>query len=214
MITAVRDSGGRGPGTWREEYRANQSAKRQIEQEQWEQEKRWREEDRAARQKAIAKNVTDLAVHNKNMRAATGVSYLTLTCHEDTWTFMAVRAFGQWRPAWTQSTRTLLYGVSHAPTISEAERFTVDSNLPEGRIKKVRNGMQEVLLSGHNLTQLLSTLHEGAKEDDVAASARCGRLYNKLAEFVALLDPEAEAGQTTGIQLRIDDSVDAAHVKK
>ncbi|MGY4906261.1 hypothetical protein [Streptomyces sp. 900116325] len=103
----------------------------------------------------------------------------------------------------------------YAPNIIEAERFTVDPNLPEGRIKKVtRNGMQEVLLSGHNLTQLLSTLHEGSKEDDVAASARCGRLYNKLAEFVALLDPDAEAGQTTGIRLRIDDSVDAEHVKK
>ncbi|WP_329166937.1 hypothetical protein OHB49_42685 (plasmid) [Streptomyces sp. NBC_01717] len=152
------------------------------------------------------------------MRAVTGVSYLTLTCHEDTWTFMAVRAFGQWKPAWTQSTEALL-GVPYCPDIIEARRFTVDPNLPEGRIKKVsegltRSGMQEVLLSGHNLTQLLSTLHEGAKEDDVAASARCGRLYNKLAEFVALLDPDAEAGQTTGIRLRIDDSVDAAHVKR
>ncbi|MFF8914263.1 hypothetical protein ACF08M_13310 [Streptomyces sp. NPDC015032] len=36
--------------TWREEYRANQAVKRQIELEQWEQDKRWREEDRAARQ--------------------------------------------------------------------------------------------------------------------------------------------------------------------
>lgn len=204
--------------TWREEYRANQSAKRQIEQEQWEQEMRWREEDRAARQKAIATNTTDLAAHNQNMRAATSVSYLTLTCHEDTWTFMAIRAFGQWKPSWTQSTEALI-GVPHGPNIIEAQRFTVDPNLPQGRIKKVsagptRSGMQEVLLSGHNLTQLLSTLHEGAKEDDIAASARCGRLYNKLAEFVALLDPDAEAGQTTGIRLRIDDSVDAAHVKK
>lgn len=39
--------------TWREEYRAHQAVKRQIQLERWEQEKRWREEGRAARQKAI-----------------------------------------------------------------------------------------------------------------------------------------------------------------
>ncbi|MYX18384.1 hypothetical protein GTY67_34105 [Streptomyces sp. SID8374] len=82
--------------TWREEYRANQAARRRIELEQWEQEKRWREEDRAARQKAVAENAVDLAVHNANVKAAASVSYLTLVCHEDTWTFMATRAFGQW----------------------------------------------------------------------------------------------------------------------
>ncbi|MGW2112674.1 hypothetical protein [Streptomyces sp. NPDC001948] len=206
--------------TWREEYRANQAAKRQIALEQWEQEKRWREEDRAARQKAIAKNSADLAVHNENVRAATGVSYLTLVCHEDTWTFMAIRAFGQWKPEWTQSTRPVtILNIANAPSSIEASRFAVDPNLPEGRIKKVtsgtaKNGMQQVILSGHNLAQLLAALHEGSKEEDVAVSARCGRLYSKLVEFVDLIDPDAEAGQTTGVTYRIDDSLDAAHVKK
>ncbi|WP_327188277.1 hypothetical protein [Streptomyces sp. NBC_01334] len=93
----------------------------------------------------------------------------------------------------------------------------MDPNLPEGRIRKIstgtgRNGLQQVLLSGHNLTQLLSAMYEGAKEDDVAASARCSRLYKKLAEFVELVDPDAEAGRTTGVTFRIDDSIDAAHV--
>ncbi|MFJ4343343.1 hypothetical protein [Streptomyces sp. NPDC088915] len=204
--------------TWREEYRANQAMKRQIELEQWEQEKRWREEDRAARQKVLAENAVGLEEHNDNIRAATGVSYLTLVCHEDTWTFMAVRAFGQWKPVWTQSTQGL-YTASHAPSILEVGRFTVDPNLPEGRIRKVanglaRSGMQEVILSGHNLAQLMKALHEGVQEDDVAASARCSRLYNKLVEFVDLLDPGAESGQTTGVRYSIDDSVDAAHVKK
>ncbi|MFF9638727.1 hypothetical protein ACF1D2_29635 [Streptomyces bacillaris] len=203
---------------WREEYRANQAARRRIELEQWEQEKRWREEDRAARQKAIAENAVELAVHNANVKAAASVSYLTLVCHEDTWTLMATRAFGQWKPEWTQSVKPPLTA-SWAPTWAEQTNFTVDPNLPEGRIKKLpsgtaRTGMQQVLLSGHNLTQLLSSLHEGAKEEDVAASARCSRLYNKLVEFVNLIDPDAEAGQTTGVTYRIDDSLDAAHVKR
>ncbi|MEU9273218.1 hypothetical protein AB0E04_48875 [Streptomyces sp. NPDC048251] len=206
--------------TWREEYRATQALKRKIELERWEQEKRWREEDRAARQQVIAENAPALAAHNEHMKTATGVSYLTLVCHEDTWTFMAIRAFGQWKPAWTQSTMAASIGAINAPNWSEGDQFAVDPNLPEGRIKKLgpmsgrasRNGLQEVLLSGHNLTQLLSAMYEGTKEDDAAASARCSRLYNKLVEFVELVDPETEAGQTTGVTFRIDDSVDAARV--
>ncbi|WP_415962080.1 hypothetical protein [Streptomyces sp. 021-4] len=204
--------------TWREEYRANQAAKRQVELEQWEQEKRWREEDRAARQKASAENSADLAVHNENVKAAAGVSYLTLVCHEDTWTFMARLAFGQWKPTWTQSTHAYME-MTTSPGYLEDEKFTVNPNLPEGRIKKLstgstHNGMQQVLLSGHNLVQLLAALHEGSKTEDVAASARCSRLYGKLVEFVNLIDPDAEAGQTTGVTYRIDDSLDAAHVKR
>ncbi|MFF1691707.1 hypothetical protein [Streptomyces sp. NPDC058254] len=200
--------------TWREEYRAGQATKRKIALEQWEQEKSWREEDRATRQKAIAENAPALAEHNEHVRTAAGVSYLTLVCHEDTWTFMAVRAFGQWKPAWTQSVKPSITAM-WAPTWGEQDAFAVDPNLPEGRIKKIgsgseRNGLQQILLSGHNLTQLLSALREGTKEDDVAASARCSRLYNKLVEFVDMVDPDAEAGQTTGVQFRIDDSVDAA----
>ncbi|MFF3843458.1 hypothetical protein [Streptomyces sp. NPDC001930] len=202
---------------WREEYRANQAMKRQIELEQWEQEKGWREEDRAARQKVIAENTADLEEHNENIRAAMGVSYLTLVCHEDTWTFTAGRAFGIWKPDWITSTPSSpLTNIPGRPTSTEALKFTVHPNLPEGRIKKVTplRGMQEVLLSGHNLAQLLGALHEGTKEDDVVASARCNRLYNKLVEFVDLVDPGAESGQTTGVRYRIDDSVDSAHVKK
>ncbi|AXK33484.1 hypothetical protein DVA86_13310 [Streptomyces armeniacus] len=203
---------------WREEYRANQAMKRQIKLDEWEQEKRWREEDRTARQKAIMENTTALATHNENLKAAAGVSYLTLVCHEDTWTFMATRAFGQWQPAWTQSTYGGPLYVRYAPNSAEVRAFAVDPNLPDGRIKKisdgkVRHGMQEVILSGHNLTQLLGALHDEADEDNVADSARCGRLYNKLAEFVDLIDPDAVAGQTTGVKFRIDDSVDAAHVQ-
>ncbi|MCX4581224.1 hypothetical protein OHB41_50670 [Streptomyces sp. NBC_01571] len=203
---------------WREEYRANQAVKRQIELERWQQEKQWREDDRAARLKIAADNAPALAEHNGHMKTAAGVSYLTLICHEDTWTFMAQRAFGQWEPAWTQSTKpTSMAQIHEAPGSVDSTRFTVDPNLPPGRIRKLgaasgRSGLQEVLLSGHNLTQLLGVLYEGIKEDDAAASARCSRLYNKLADFVELVDPDAEAGQTTGVSFRIDDSLDAAHV--
>ncbi|MEU6460167.1 hypothetical protein [Streptomyces sp. NPDC047065] len=202
--------------TWREQYRASQELKRQIEREQWEQEKQWREEDRAARQKALAENAVDLAAHNENLKAATGVSYLTLACHEDTWSFMAARAFGIWLPSWTQSTWASSLGATYGPNGQEAQAFTVDPNLPKGRIKKVggQAGMQEILLSGHNLVQLLNALREGTAEDDVAVSARCGRLYGKLAEFVHLVDPTAPAGKTTGIRYQIDDSVDSGHVTK
>ncbi|MCK2145295.1 hypothetical protein MWG58_31210 (plasmid) [Streptomyces sp. WAC00276] len=206
--------------TWREEYRANQAAKRRIEQEEWEQEKRWREEDRAARLKAVAENAVDPAEHNQNLKAATGVSYLTLVCHEDTWTFMAIRAFGQWKPEWTQSTPHEMHDAGGgSPNYLDSSRFTVDPNLLKGRIKKLptgtnKAGMQQITLSGHNLTQLLASLHQGAKEEDIADSARCGRLYGKLVEFLDLLDPDAEAGQTTGITFQIDDSVDASHLRQ
>ncbi|WP_052489862.1 hypothetical protein [Streptomyces sp. 150FB] len=188
--------------------------------EQWEQEKRWREEDRAARQQAVADNTLALASHNEHLRTATGVSYLTLVCHEDTWTFMAARAFGQWKPVWTQSTRpSSILEMLYAPERQESTRFTSDPNLPPGRIKKLgtvsdRAGLQQVLLSGLNLTQLLGALHEGTKENDTATSARCSRLYSKLVEFVELVNPDAEAGQTTGVTFRIDDSVDATHVSR
>lgn len=216
---AFSDDQGRGMlKSWREEYRANQELKRRIELERWEQEKKWREEDRAARQRTLEENAVDLDAHNENLKAATGVSYLTLVCHEDAWTFMAALAFGVWKPAWTQSTRIVSISAPYGPNYQDQTEFTVDPNLPEGRIKKHSSllnetGMQDVVLSGHNLTQLLNALRDGIATDDVAFSARCVRLYNKLAEFVHLIDPDAPAGMTTGIKYQIDDSVDANHVQ-
>ncbi|MFD5098934.1 hypothetical protein [Streptomyces albidochromogenes] len=191
--------------TWRAEFRAGQELKRRIELERWEQEKRWGEEDRAARQKALQDNAVDLSEHNATLKTAAAVSYLTLVCHEDTWTFMATEAYGIWKPQWTQSDPG---GPYFCPDYSQASKFTASPNLPRRRITKEDNGMQTVLLSGHNLVRLLDVLREGSAADDVVRSARCVRLYNKLAEFVALVDPDAPAGQTTGVEFRIDDSVD------
>lgn len=122
--------------TWRSEFRAGQELKRRIALERWEQEKRWREEDRAARQKALQDNVVNLAEHNANLKTAAGVSYLTLVCHEDTWTFMATEAYGIWKPQWTQSEPGVAY---FCPDWSEAGKFTASPNLPPRRITQQDN---------------------------------------------------------------------------
>ncbi|MGW6836305.1 hypothetical protein ACWGCI_23265, partial [Streptomyces sp. NPDC054949] len=200
--------------TWREQYQANQEMKRRIELERWEQEKRWREEDRAAKRKVLQDNAVFLSEHNEHLKVAAGISYLTLVCHEDTWTFVATVAFGIWRPAWVTSVRNAI-GIASAPRWDDVTNFTVDPNLPDGRITKLvleKDGMQKVVLSGHNLVRILDTLREGSAAEDIVQSARCVRLYNRFAEFVGLVDPDVPAGQTTGVEFRIDDSLDAAAV--
>ncbi|WP_063775157.1 hypothetical protein [Streptacidiphilus anmyonensis] len=191
----------------REQYVANQEQQRQIAREKWEQEKRWQQEDRDAALAAIATNAVGLDEHNTALKLATGVSYLTLVCHEDTWTFVATHAFGWWKPTWTKSTfdSTDYHGPNTASIY--AKGFTVNPNLSSGRIKKSENGMQTVTLSGHNLVRILETLRSGTAGPDLVSSARCRSLYSKFATFVAMVDPEAPAGQTTGVRFLIDDSV-------
>ncbi|WP_329460758.1 hypothetical protein [Streptomyces sp. NBC_01497] len=154
-------------------------------------------------------------MHNENLKVATGVSYLTLVCHEDTWTFMAILAFGTWKPTWTDSVTRSITG-TRCPTYED--KFTQNPNLPDGRITKLteggrQNGMQKVILSGHNLAQLLVSLQAGSVVDDATTSACSNRLYRKLVDFVDLVDPDAEAGKTTGITFRIDDSIETNHVQ-
>ncbi|MEU9396811.1 hypothetical protein AB0D86_43320 [Streptomyces sp. NPDC048324] len=195
---------------WLEEFKANQELKRRIELEKWEQEKRWREEDRAATQKAIAANAVGADEHGAAMKAAAGVSYLTLVCHEDTWTFVATEAFGRWKPCWITSTHD--QNDTRGPnTAWVGHRWIVNPNLPEGRITKDKDGsgMQKVVLSGHNLVRILEALREGASTaQSLPHAARCRTLYSKFADFAARVDPNAPAGQTTGVEFRIDDTVD------
>lgn len=190
-----------------EQYQADQEQRRAIRAERWEQEKRWREEDRAAFRRAREENAVDMDAHNETMKAAAGVSYLTLVCHEDTWTFAATQAFGVWKPGWLSSSYHPYGGLG--PSGAPDEQFTVHPNLPAGRIRKEVDGMLAVTLSGHNLVRILDTLHSGTRAEDLAHTARCRTLYGKLAEFVALIDPDAPAGRTTGIEFRIDNSVQA-----
>ena len=193
--------------TWRAQHVANQELQRRIALERWEQEKRFKEEDRAAVQEAVAANAVGLDEHNEAMKLAAGVSYLTLVCHEDTWTFVARQAFGVWKPTWVMSTfdASDYRGPNTAGIYAKA--FTVNPNLQEGRIKKAEGGMQTVILSGHNLVRILETLRTGSGAPELENSARCRTLYSKFALFVGQVDPDAPAGQSTGIEFRIDDSV-------
>ncbi|MQS17551.1 hypothetical protein F7Q99_36535 [Streptomyces kaniharaensis] len=192
---------------WREQYEANQQLKRDIARERWEQEKRFQQEDRQASQAVLEANTVGLDEHNAAMKLAAGVSYLTLVCHEDTWTFVARCAFGHWKATWIKCTHdpSDFRGPNTASIYTKA--FTVNPNLREGRIQKQQDGMQSVILSGHNLTRILDTLRTGSAGPDLVDSARCRTLYSKFAQFVSMVDPEAPSGQSTGIEFRIDDSV-------
>ncbi|NUK50384.1 hypothetical protein HRW14_08785 [Streptomyces lunaelactis] len=199
--------------TWREQFRADRELKRKIKAEQWEQEKQWREEDRAAEVKAREANSVATDEHNEAMRIAAGVSYLTLECHEDTWTFVAIKAFGFWKPDWVTSEVQPDKSPTKGPWTYAYDQIKTKPNLPPGRITKLDDGMQEVSLSGHNLVQILDALREGTTSDDLSDASRCRTLYGKFAEFVDLVDPEAPAGQTRGIRYQIDDSLAESYLE-
>ncbi|MEU6799403.1 hypothetical protein [Streptomyces neyagawaensis] len=196
--------------TFVEQYTRNQQLGRELRVQREEQERRWREEDRAVLLAALAENRVALDEHNRTLRRAAGVSYITLRCHEDTWTFMARAAFGVWEPNWTQSTRDPYDRIG--PGVSKAGRFTADPNLPPGRVTKAEGGMQDVLLSGQNLVLVLDALHTATTAELSATGARSRTLYDRLASFTAKLDPGAPPGRTTGILCRIDDSLHTQYV--
>ncbi|MGW0845564.1 hypothetical protein ACWD26_36605 [Streptomyces sp. NPDC002787] len=198
--------------TFVEQYAKNQQVKRDLLVQRGEQERRWREEDRTVLRAALAANRVALDQHNGTLRRAAGVSYLTLRCHEDTWTFLARTAFGIWEPGWTQSTRDPYDRVG--PGATKAARFTADPNLPPGRITKADGGMQDVLVSGHNLVLLLDALREATTAEATANGARSRTLYDRLAAFTAKLDPTAPPGRTTGVLCRIDDSLHSQYVTR
>ncbi len=77
------------------EYTKNQQHKRDLATLRQERELRWKEEDHAVRLAESARNSAGLKDHAESMRRLAGLSYVTLRCHEDTWTFIARVAFGQ-----------------------------------------------------------------------------------------------------------------------
>lgn len=198
--------------TFVEQYARNQQLERELRAQRGEQERRWREEDRSVLRAALAANRVALEQHNATLRRAAGVSFLTLRCHEDTWTFLARTAFGAWEPGWTQSTRDPYDRVG--PTAAGEARLTTDPNLPPGRITKADGGMQDVQLSGHNLVLVLDSLRAATASDLTATGARARTLYDRLASFTAKLDPAAPTGRTTGILWRIDDSLHSRYVSR
>jgi hypothetical protein len=188
-----------------EQYVENQRHKRELARRRWEQEERWREEDRAIDLAARAAKDVSARRHGESMRRLAGVSYIALRCHEDTWTFMARAAFGVWEPSWSQSTHDTWNRIG--PDSKRLCMLTVDPNLPEGRITKGADGMQDVLISGHNLVRVLDALRTAARSDDPARAARGRTLYERISAVADMTDATRPAGKTTGIVVSIDDSL-------
>ncbi|MFE7275875.1 hypothetical protein [Streptomyces sp. NPDC057623] len=195
-----------------EQFVESRRHKRDLANRRWQQEERWREEDRAVDLAARAANEVSATRHGEVMRRLAGISYVTLRCHEDTWTFMARAAFGVWKPFWSQSTYDA--GNRAGPDGRHLALFTAGPNLPKGRITKGADGMQDVFVSGHNLVRILDALRTVTRSDDPARAAQGRTLYEKLSAVAGMMDPAEPAGRTTGFIVRIDDSLGERHTHK
>lgn len=208
-----------------DQWKANQEQKRAIAAERWEQEKRWREEDRdTTRQKQVAaqervdaesqkkeeeaarQEETYRLVYREHLRVlkkAATVSYVSLNCHEDTWTFLARRAFGTWSPEWLTSVSQDSEETENTGPQGKAG-FIKDPNLVPGRITKHANGMQTVEVSGANLVAILESLWEGAYSRNIYKALTdfdpnrraCGPLHTRFSDWLDNL--EAGLGQRAG----------------
>ncbi|MEC3992038.1 hypothetical protein VSR01_00140 [Actinacidiphila sp. DG2A-62] len=218
-----------------EQWKADKEQKRKIQAEKWEQEKAWREEDRRAKlqkeaeQEQVAQQKQQekeeekarreetygylFRAHLEVMDKAATVSYVSLTCHEDTWAFLARRAFGAWSPEWLTSVPRDESGLS-GPDKKE-NLFKKDPNLAPGRIVKLDNGMQTVDVSGDNLVTILEELWNGAWGNRNAYLAlmdtdpnrrACGPLYKRFETWLHELDADSvsEPGHTLVLDERVD----------
>ncbi|MFF0486736.1 hypothetical protein [Streptomyces sp. NPDC004435] len=216
------------------QWQENQKQKRAIAAEKWEQEKRWREEDReeqrqkraedarqqqeqererAAEQARREETTTMLyRMHLDVLNAAATVSYITLTCHEDTWTFLARRAFGTWSPEWLTSVVQDQPG--QAGPVAKQATFKKNPNLSPGRITKQDSGMQTIEVSGDNLVTILEALWETAygqsgylalMDTDPNKSA-CAPLYRRFKAWLEGLEPGtvSKPGHTLVLDERLD----------
>lgn len=216
------------------QWQENQKQKRAIAAEKWEQEKRWREEDREEQRQKRAEDArqqqeqeqeraaeqarreettrTLYRVHLGVLDAAATVSYVTLTCHEDTWTFLARRAFGTWSPEWLTSIVQDQPGQA-GPTAKQAT-FKKNPNLSPGRITKQDRGMQTIEVSGDNLVTILEELWNTAFGqfgylaimDTDPNKIACGPLYRRFREWLEDLEP-GTAGKP-GHALVLDERLD------
>ncbi|MGA5559226.1 hypothetical protein [Streptomyces lavendulocolor] len=217
-----------------EQWRANQEQKRAIAAEKWEQEKRWREEDRVERRQKQAEEerlrqeqereraakearraeTTDILyrAHLRVMQKAATVSYVSLTCHEDTWTFIARRAFGAWSPEWLTSVTQDRPG--QGGPVAKQGSFIKNPNLTPGRITKQDNGMQTVEVSGDNLVTILERLWESAYGGNLYSTildsdpnkGACGPLYKRFETWLEGLEPGIadKPGHTLVLDERLD----------
>ncbi|MEU1315049.1 hypothetical protein [Streptomyces tibetensis] len=139
------------------------------------------------------------------LRTAATISYVSLTCHEDTWTFLARRAFGTWSPEWLTSVAQEGSDVP-GPT-KKTVAFTKNPNT------KHENGMQTVEVSGDNLVAILERLWDGAysrnpyktlMDLDPNRSA-CGPLHARISSWLEDLEPgsASKPGRTLVLDERI-----------
>lgn len=221
-----------------DQWKANQEQKRAIAAERWEQEKRWREEDRdTTRQKQVAaqervdaesqkkeeeaarQEETYRLVYREHLRVlkkAATVSYVSLNCHEDTWTFLARRAFGTWSPEWLTSVSQDSEETENTGPQGKAG-FIKDPNLVPGRITKHANGMQTVEVSGANLVAILESLWEGAYSRNIYKALTdfdpnrraCGPLHTRFSDWLDNLEPASASapGHTLVLDERIESTV-------
>ncbi|MCT2547406.1 MULTISPECIES: hypothetical protein [Streptomyces] len=217
-----------------EQWQSNQEQKRAIAAEKWEQEKRWREEDREEQRQRRAeeekqqeeqkqeraaeearREETTRALYGAHLdvlqKAAT-VSYVSLTCHEDTWTFLARRAFGTWSPEWLTS--VVRDHPGQAGPVAKQATFKKNPNLSPGRITKQDNGMQTIEVSGDNLVTIIEELWQTAfgrtgylalMDTDPNRSA-CGPLYRRIRTWLDSLEPGTvnKPGHTLVLDERLD----------
>ena len=217
-----------------EQWQANQEQKRAMAAEKWEQEKRWREEDReeqrrkqveeeklrqqqeqerAAKEAHRAETTSILyRAHLGVMKKAATVSYVSLICHEDTWTFLARRAFGAWSPEWITSVTQ--DGPGQGGPVAKQASFTKNPNLTPGRITKQDNGMQTVEVSGDNLVTILERLWQGAYGTNAYLAildfdpnkGACGPLYGRIESWLEGIEPGTadKPGHTLVLDERLD----------
>ncbi|MFJ5809580.1 hypothetical protein [Streptomyces sp. NPDC093093] len=199
-----------------DQWTANQEQRREIAAERWEQEKRWLEEDRQERRtKEAAENrlllqrqeeqraeaerrkETDAILtrwHLDVMKRAAAVSYVSLVCHEDTWTFLAHNSFGNWAPAWITS--TVQERAGRGGPGPKDRPFSKDPKLSVGRITKFDNGLQRIEVSGDNLVRILDKLWDSsfgshlfvAMTDTSPHRAWCGPLYKRFSDWLDEVD--------------------------
>ncbi|MGI5447397.1 hypothetical protein ACQEVM_16745 [Streptomyces sp. CA-243310] len=152
--------------------------------------------------------------HLDVMKRAAAVSYVSLICHENTWTFLAHKSFGNWAPTWTTS--TVQERAGRGGPGPKDKPFSKDPKLSVGRITKFDNGIQRIEVSGDNLVRILDKLWDSsfgshlyvAMTDTSPNRAWCGPLYKRFSDW--LEEVEALPADALGHSLVLDERIPLA----
>ncbi|MFK4213905.1 hypothetical protein [Streptomyces sp. NPDC030920] len=205
---------------WREEDRQEQrqerAEKEKIRQEEEKEKEMLRQEEQQKKAEKWARTEETYSIlytaHLGVMKKAATASYVSLICHEDTWTFIARSAFGMWSPDWLTSVVQEQPG--QGGPVSKEGSFTKDPNLTPGRITKQDNGMQTIEVSGDNLVTILDQLWDVAYGQslykvipDFGSNRRaCGPIYRRIEAWLDEL--ESGTADKPGHILVLDERLD------